>query len=289
MADQNRQSSLPEWTRYDSEDFVYRLAVMVDELGQAHTTQNKYMQEDKLEAECLSWLRSLEHIATEQLGPLMRRAQDSWKENTPMVIGHVRRVWDEIRAETLAPYLLAPAEPERARDEDAAESNDEWEVVDEMLPQEWNAWFGIPANWRATEPYPEGSRLYKKEGEALNAFHMREFLNSPLVPRNFIRPRNWWAPRNSKAPWEMMPTKDHPLVTRFWVARNQSDPHGHVKRNRVWVEFTRWVDRCTEIDFGPDVECKGYVLEHYGPEGKWEKPHACPMHQDRLVALRTIK
>lgn len=275
--DQNRDSALPDWTRYDSQDFAYRLAVMADELGSVHAQQNKYMAPDKFQAECISWLRGLEHVPSESLGKLMQRASDEWKENYPMVAGHCKRVWDDMRSEQSAQYML-PSPVERERDEEAAADDNHWEVVDHFFPESWNAWHGLPADWRGkstAQSYPEESDLYGKDEIPLNRHYMDEFLNARLLPRNFGPvPRYWHVSEVPPAVWEQMPNKEAPQITRVKVLNGKT------------LTYARWVDRCPTIDFGDEVDCPGYVIEHYGPEGKWEKPHACPMHYHNLEQLR---
>lgn len=249
------------------------------------------MDKDELRAKLEQWDFALNDVPTRYLGLSFERAIRSHTSQGPFTPAEVIReygvVQQELRQGTLSQGTL-----------DAVNAGIDWLKLNPpegaVPPKregyiatgpyysltDWKVLHNLPHDWKLGDPYPKESDLYGKGVPRLS--HGEPFSKEHIDNLHEQNP-NWLDAQ--KAPWELYPDAEHPEVKEVVVVKTVTDEWGGKHKVRERQRNIYWVDRCTEIDF-PEVECPGYVLEHYGPEGKWERKLPCPLHRDRNTGGR---
>lgn len=102
-----------------------------------------------------------------------------------------------------------------------------------------------------------------------------------MLPRALYHawPSGWHIRRVD--PWDAAPQVENPRIVTVRVPATVLREGGYKEQTVAEVRIVHWVDRCSEIDYGPEVPCPGYVEEHYGTEGKDTRRITCPYHAQR--------
>jgi hypothetical protein len=253
---------LPDWTKYDQEEYDGRFAIILEELGRAFLAQNKIVGVEQLEMETTSWAYAIEHIPTKRIRLCFARANRDWTRPYPLVASAVKAAWEDIQREWVEGVSEEMFSPDQLKL--SAPASQAGGFHDLKWLEDWTQQRGLPEGFRNMDGSVDSGKVI--QGQA--------FPQGADLPR----PATWYV--RQKAPWELYPDKENVEVTPWQVKHHHKTPQGHDSFTTVDVEFRYWVDRCVEIDF-PGTRCEGYVLQHDGVDGKRLTKRGCPMHVER--------
>lgn len=206
--------------------------------------------------EATVWEYALADIPTEHLEECFKRALAGKRDDYLMKATALTVEWDTYHEE-----LRATARANAARVENERlllGSGSAWERP--VTLHEWKGLHNLPEEWNLGDPYPPQSDLYGLPSAQASG----EWVMDPVGTLVDSR----WHMRRRK-PWELYP--------------NQHNPQRKVVAGVEWLWY---IEVCPEAD-NPNAHCPGFITEHTGPAGTWEKQMPCPDHSFRLRELTT--